>query len=336
MSAAHREPPSEADPRPTGDVRRGLVLGAGGVLGLTWTVGALHALEQIEGFDARSVEVCVGTSAGSVAAALLSQDVSVDAMLRHQRGTSHPDDPMINWNYDGDSGGALPPRPDLLGPGSPRLIGEVFRHPGRIPATAALSAWMPRGRGTLDPLHRMIDELAGDAAWPAAPAPWIVAFDYDAGRRVAFGRPGAPPARLADAVTASCAIPSWYAPVPIGERRYVDGGVCSPTSLDLLAGLGLDEVVVLAPLISFAFDRPRSPVARVERRWRRGQTRRLLHEAEKVRASGTAVTMLGPGPDDLTAIGSNLMDPRRRHLVLETALRTSAEALERPQAEVSR
>ena len=51
--------------------RRGLVLGAGGVLGFAWMIGALSALEQEEGFDARSVEMCVGTSAGSVLAALL-------------------------------------------------------------------------------------------------------------------------------------------------------------------------------------------------------------------------------------------------------------------------
>ena len=30
-----------------------------------------------------------------------------------------------------------------------------------------------------------------------------------------------------------------------------DGGACSPTSLDLLAGMDLDEVLVLAPMVSF-------------------------------------------------------------------------------------
>ena len=51
--------------------RRGLVLGAGGVLGFTWAVGALTAIEQEEGFDCRDVEMIVGTSAGSITAALL-------------------------------------------------------------------------------------------------------------------------------------------------------------------------------------------------------------------------------------------------------------------------
>jgi NTE family protein len=312
-------------------VRRGLVLGGGGLLGLTWMVAALSAVQEQDGFDARDVEVLLGTSGGSVLAALLGCGIGVDVALRHQQGVPEPSDLDISWDYDRDSGGAVPPRPGL-GVGSPRLLLEAARHPRRVRPMAAFTAAMPRGRGTLRPLHQMVELVSqplGEGAWPVGPSTWIVAMDYGAGSRVAFGRPGAPPAALADAVAASCAIPGWYAPVMIGGRPYIDGGTLSPTSLDLLAGAGLDEVVVLAPAISFAYDRPRSAMARAERRWRRMLTRRVLAEAEAVRATGTAVTLLGPGPEDLTAIGANLMDPRRRQAVLATALRTSAEALRR-------
>jgi NTE family protein len=126
---------------------------------------------------------------------------------------------------------------------------------------------------------------------------------------------------------ASCSIPGWFAPVEINGRSYVDGGTLSPTSLDLLAGRGLDEVIVLAPMISFDYDEPPTVVARMERRFRRAMTKRALHEAGKVRRSGTAVTLLGPGREDLEAIGVNLMDHRRRSAVLDTSLRTTAAAL---------
>ena len=312
-------------------IRRGLVLGAGGVLGLTWMIAALSALEAEEGFDARDVEVCIGTSAGSVLAALLGCGVGVDVALRHQQGIPAPADPDISWDYDRDSGGAVPPRPGF-GIGSPRLLLEAARHPRRVPPMAAFSAALPRGRGTLLPLHRMVElvsEPLPGGGWPAAPSTWIVGMDYAAGTRTVFGRGGAPPATLADAVTASCAIPGWYMPVVIDGRPYVDGGTLSPTSLDLLVGAGLDEVYVLAPMASFAYDRPRAAMARAERRWRRLVTRRVLADAEALRASGTAVTLLGPGSEDLQAIGANLMDPRRRQAVLATALRTSVEALRR-------
>jgi NTE family protein len=39
------------------------------------------------------------------------------------------------------------------------------------------------------------------------------------------------------------------------------------------------------------------------------------------------VTILGPGAEDLAAIGVNLMDHRRRRQVFETSLRTSAAVL---------
>jgi NTE family protein len=132
---------------------------------------------------------------------------------------------------------------------------------------------------------------------------------------------------LDEAVMASCAIPGWYAPVRIGGRRYVDGGTWSTTNVDVVAADGLDEVYVLAPMAAFVDDHPHKLATRVERRVRRQVTRRMLHEAEKVTRTGTAITVLAPGPEDLAVIGANMMDPTRRLDVLETSLRTSTQAL---------
>ena len=75
----------------------------------------------------------------------------------------------------------------------------------------------------------------------------LVAVDRGSGRRVVFGDDGAPEASVADAVAASCAVPGLFAPVEIGDREYVDGGVWSPTNLDLArAGRG-DRVLCLVP-----------------------------------------------------------------------------------------
>ena len=113
----------------------------------------------------------------------------------------------------------------------------------------------------------------------------------------------------------------------IDGHRYVDGGACSATSVDLLSGLGLDEVYVVAPLVSLEMDHPRSLLVRMERRWRASVTRRCLHEIGKLETDGATVTLLAPGPEDLEAIGGNVMQASRRITVLETSLRTSARAL---------
>ena len=131
----------------------------------------------------------------------------------------------------------------------------------------------------------------------------MVALDYDTGERVAFGREGAPEVDLPSAVMASCAIPGWYQPVRIGEHRYIDGGAWSSTNLDLMAGLGLDEVYVLAPQVSFVRDAPTHWRTRVERQWRNRVTLRVLRELAKVHDDGAEVTVLGPGEEDLEAFG---------------------------------
>ncbi len=47
---------------------------------------------------------------------------------------------------------------------------------------------------------------------------------------------------------------------------------------------------------------------------------------------GTAVTVLGPGPEDLQLMGYNLMAPERRRVVLESAVRTGTVAFSEPPA----
>jgi len=300
---------------------RGLVLGAGGVLGAAWTIGALAAIREHLDWEPQGADVLIGTSAGSVLASALACGFSVDDLVETQQGK-----PDARISYDEDAGGAFPPLP-RPGIGSTRLLRGAALRPWRITPLGALSAAMPQGRGDIEPIGRLVDTVLPDGGWAPHRRTWIVAMDYESGRRVPFGQIGQPLAELRDAVMASCAIPGWYQPVTIGKRRYVDGGVCSPTSVDLVARLRLDEVYVLSPMTSTTFDAPAQVAARLERRFRRIVTRRVLSEVKKVAATGTKVTFLGPTADDLEVIGANMMDPRRRIEVLETSLATSAQAL---------
>ncbi|ONH53028.1 patatin [Frankia sp. CcI49] len=333
---------------------RGLVLGAGGVLGSAWMIGALRAIETEQGIDVRDHDVVVGTSAGSVIAALLGLGVGADVMVNSERGIFEPGYPVLDYR---DLGASLPPRPRMR-MGSPRLLTATALHPRQASPMVALAALLPQGRGQiaaigdlvsaavarldepLDPLSAKRSASVPPGArrgrtptalrpngWPRSPGLRVVAMDFDTGGRVLFGSESAPPAPLPEAVMASCAIPGWYAPIRIAGRRFVDGGTRSPASLDLLADSDLDEVTVLAPACSFECDRPRGAVALVERQMRRAATRRLAREIELVQAAGIRVTVLCPGPEDLEVIGGNMMDLTRRAEVFETSLRTSTQAL---------
>jgi NTE family protein len=289
-------------------------------------IGALSALSDSLDWDPRDAEVIVGTSAGSVLAAMLGCGLSVETLVNHQRGILAPGDPAIEFDYDSDAGGSLPPRPQLR-IGSRALVAKSVLHPRRTPLMAGLAALAPRGRASLTAVGALINAVNVAGGWPTKPATWMVAMDYETGRRVPFGHASAPPATMAEAVMASCSIPGWYQPLWINGRSYIDGGTLSPTSIDLVADADLDEVYVLAPMVSFEYDEPTSVVGRLERRFRRLMTKKALIEAGKVRGHGTNVRVLGPGRDDLEAIGVNLMDSRRRAVVFETALRTSAATL---------
>lgn len=310
--------------------RRGLVLGGGGVLGAAWMVGALRALEDELGMDARHFDAYVGTSAGSVLAALLGSGVPVTDLLAHQlEGVVHSG-PLAGYQFDYETatGGDKPPRPRIA-VGSSELLRANVRQLRQLPPTAVLSALLPEGRGSIEAVGSLVSWVVPQG-WAPREGVCVVALDFENGERVAFGRRGAPEVPLAAAVMASCAIPGWYQPVRIGDHRYIDGGAWSSTNLDLMVGQGLDEVYVLAPQVSFVKDAPTHWRTRVERQWRNRVTLRCLRELARVHADGAEVTVLGPGEEDLEAFGSNLMDVSRRPRVIETSLRTSAHALADP------
>ena len=194
-----------------------------------------------------------------------------------------------------------------------------------------LSGLLPPGGKSLERVGHLIDAVSPLGEWAQVgkhatgnyPAVWIVAMDYESGKRVVFGRAGAPHASLSEAVMASCAIPGWYAPVKIGNRTYVDGGAVSATSIDVVSHEGYEEVYVIAPMSITESDHPKSLTAKLERQWRGVVARTAASEIAAVEAGGAQVFVATPTAEDLTAIGTNLMDSTRRKLVLQTSLRTS-------------
>jgi NTE family protein len=307
--------------------RTAVVLGAGGVLGAAWMTGALPAVQDRLPVPIGDVDLMLGTSAGSVLAAALRCGASIDDLVAYQRG-----EPVGDLAAVGDINGRRWPRPPRPRLGSPRLAASALRAPHRVHPAVGASAWLPVGRESHGGLHGMVHTLHARATSDLWPQPdwvtrgqtWVAAVDYDSGRRVFFGRADAPPARLADAVVASCSIPGWYPPAVIGGRRYVDGGVRSSTSVGVLAKAGIDEAYVLAPMASLVADRPREPHLRLERRFRALITLALLREVKALRSAGARVHLYTPGPEDLAVMGMNLMDHRRRRAVLETSLLTSS------------
>jgi NTE family protein len=315
-------------------MRVGLVLGAGGVVGASWLIGALDALEAETGWRAVDAERIVGTSAGAVVGALAAGGISSEYMSAYASGRTL--DGFVEAESRADALSkrlpgseyrlelALPP----IGPGSWRLALTTIRHLRSHPPAAVVAGWLPRGFISTGPISALVGGFMS-GQWPDHPSYWAVAADYSSGKRVAFGRDDAPMAVVADAVAASCAIPGFYHPVTIAGRRYVDGGICSTSNLDLLCGADLDLVVCLNPMSSVAPVAGGSPADRFSRLMRAAAGRRLAHEARKLRAEGTNVLILQPGGDDCALMGLNLMSGSRRVQVMEQARKSTARELHR-------
>ena len=326
-------------------MRVGLVLGAGGVVGASWLIGALEALEADTGWECREAEHIVGTSAGAVVGALVadgippaylsaytggrSLDALADADQRAQalmaRFGDAPDFEDISARLQGDRYRLQPALPPL-GPGSWRMALKTLRSPLSHPPGALLAGWLPRGFISTAPIGELMDRFV-TSEWPDHANYWAATCDYNDGKRVVFGRDDSPTATVSEAVAASCAIPGFYHPVRIGGRRYVDGGVCSFSNADLLRGRELDLVIVLNPSSSLAAVAGVSPVERVAGLVRGLSRRRLGHEVRKLREEGTQVIVLQPSAEDVAAMGVNFMARSRRVEVMEAAYRSTALAL---------
>jgi NTE family protein len=292
--------------------RVGLVLGGGGVVGQAYHSAVLAVLEHDHGFDARKADVIVGTSAGSITGSLLRLGVSAEDLaawtvkaplsgdgdvMRHVAATVIPDlAPFSPLN--------VLRRPLRLP--SPHLLQRALVRPWQFRPLAAAMTLLAPGRHDIGEQLAALRELE-QPGWPEQPL-WICAVRRRDGSRVVFGRPGTQPVPLHLAVAASCAVPGYFAPVRIGGRSYIDGGVHSPTNAAILRTAGVDLAVVISPMSGAAAGwRPGFYAAA-----RRHATRLLDREVRALEAAGIQTVVFAPGPEEQQVMGKDVMS--RDHL----------------------
>jgi NTE family protein len=305
------------------------VLGAGGAVGGAFHAGALSALHEAAGLDARRADLIVGTSAGAVTGALLRAGLPPRDLASRARGLPlSPEAQAIAVRLGPPR---VPPALEWPAPGpmaDPQAFWRLLLRPlGARPGALAAAA-LPEGRTPIEPLVKWIEPLFGDG-WPDRPL-WLCALRVRDGRRVVFGRDALPEATVAYAVAASCAIPGLYRPVSIGGERFVDGGAHSVTNADVAREERLDLLVVSAPLslargswAAAGLDLPLRGVVRVG----------LRRELAGLRRAGTEVLILEPDADLRDAMGPNPLDAARRAPVAE---RTREKVLRRLEGSIGR
>ena len=308
----------------------GLVLGAGGTVGLAYHAGVLRALEHA-GVVPDDADLIVGTSAGSVAAAYMRSGWSTEELWQIALGTHPSMDGLSAEELDERARAILSPAfrdPLTL---ARRMVGSAYvagRSFVRLPAPFlrvpdALQRVFPGGVFEMvEGRRRFAEELP--VGWPDK-ALWLCCVDVESGRRVVLGKPGrAPLASLQSAVSASCAIPGLYPPVRVGTRTLVDGGVHSTTNLDLASRAGCSLVICAAPL---AYDTGGSLPAPWTQLMRRIPARMLVDEMAAARRHDTEVLLIRPSAGELRIHGMNLMRRGGWDLVAKAAYESASRQL---------
>jgi NTE family protein len=316
--------------------RIGVVLSAGGEAGLAFHAGVLSGLAEGIGWDPNAAEILMGTSAGSVAAAALRAGLSPGDMAAMVEGSplSAKGAALIAPVGDTQPRHQRSPRRGLpaWGPAAPRVVLAAARRPWQVRPASLMAGLLPEGTVPTSAISDGVNALLGDV-WPARPL-WVCAVRLEDGKPVIFGQEGAPPARVGEAVSASCAIPAYFAPVQIDGVRYVDGGAHSLSHLLEVAGEGLDLVIVIAPMSRTGHRSFTGLLAG----WSAGNV--FVREASRVqlgleallvRRRGTQVVAFQPTAEDQKAMGLNLMDPRRRAQVVRQARTSTLRRLARPE-----
>lgn len=289
-----------------------LVLGGGGLLGERWIMGVLAGIEDATGFELRSCEYFVGTSAGSIVAARLAAGVRLnrpDVKGTELAPASAPVPDMLTIAARAAARRAGRWTLAAWSPLAPTAL-AITRPPGAL-LRAGLLSRAARPTRTLDDLGAHVESQGARFDGRLR----IVVVDRHRGRRVVFGSPGAPYASVARAVQASCAVPWLFAPVTIAGEEYVDGGVWSATNLDVApAGRGT-YVLCLNPTAGVGGSHPVVTVAR-----RVARSAAAL-EALALRRKGAIVETIAPDADCAATMGADFMDATPREHVLAAGYR---------------
>ena len=262
-------------------------------------------LEAGAGLDFRDCEYLLGTSAGSIVAATLAGR----AAPRGRRARRARVGARAACPTGGRADGRETRRPLAPSARGAARVGRAVATPlaplalattapaGRL-ARAAVLRRAPRPERTLGDLGAHIEALGARFDGRLR----ISAVDRASGRRVIFGAPDAPRATRRRGRARLLRRAVDFAPVEIGEREYVDGGVWSPTNLDAVpAGRG-SRVLVPDP------DRGRDAGAAADG----DRRRRGLRVDGAARPRGDECRRSSRTSASLEAIGPNLMDPSRR------------------------
>lgn len=304
-----------------------LVLGGGGFTGGVYEIGALRALDLLSvNRTVNEFDVYVGTSAGAFVAAMASNGVTPEEMMRVvNRKTPTPFRDISvgtllrpNVAEFARKGVLLPLKLAKLGRQLTGQIGAVSAMDIVLGLAEALPSGLYSGSGIEDYVRSVLSEPGRTDDFRRLERElYLAATDLDTCERIVFGANDWDDVPISTAVRASTALPIVYKPVEVKGRELIDGGVASTTNLDIAVEAGAKLVVVVNPLVPYVNDG--APARRVSdmgfpqigyQAFKLLAYQRLHDTARqwKQRYPGVDVILIEPEPDDELMFQTSIMN----------------------------
>ena len=230
-SSSSRRGPGSGRARARSQSRTALVLGGGGFTGGVYEIGALRALDLLSvNRSVNQFDIYVGTSAGSLIAALAANGITPEQMMRivnNQVPTPFRDinlDMLLRPNYREYATKALQLPLHLLGVA--RSLGRSLGSFSSVDLAIAIADALPSGLYTGSGIEEYVRTVLSDPDRTddfrlLQNELYVAATDLDTCERIVLGAEGWDDVPISTAVRASTALPMVYKPT-IGQGPRAD------------------------------------------------------------------------------------------------------------------
>lgn len=274
---------------PAAGKERGLAFGGGGIVLVAWYVGFFHALKK-QGVDLSNTNIAVGTSAGSLFAAMLLNGNLWRISSEMEIFNDFPKllaklVPETKFNLSQLRAKAIGSN---VKDSTPASIQELGR--------AAMAARNTAGE---EQYQKTVERIVGIDKWPSRNL-YITANDCYTGERIVVSESSNISTSVACA--ASSSLPGGAGPTFLKDRLCMDGGMCaSSTHCDVIAGV--KKAIIFSLANGIDTDEGKRNLRTT------GFPDSLLQEIEDLRSQGTQVMHCIAGlPAGMTRV-DNVMDP---------------------------
>lgn len=235
-----------------------LALAGGGFTGYLFEVGALTSLDDLfdDSFTSNDFDMYIGVSAGAAVAALLAQGVKPEEILETNLSGKRP------YYFE---------HRDIFRPAIEEGVKTIWRTTKQLIPLLKLYARNYQEMTLIDLLDKAQDALPsciyrlepfakylentftakglGLRFLDLRKELYIPAIDLETGESVIFGEEGRRDISIAQAITASSAVPIYFCPVRIQGRDYIDAGIGRPAFFDLAVAKQVDFMVMINPRV---------------------------------------------------------------------------------------